>query len=269
MEGLKKVFPFWTSRIASDRTWEEVCLSRNPAAPRRGHLLDVRVIAVRGENEHLGVGKGFANLPGGLQTVEQRHRDVHHHHGGTEFPGQLHGLAAGGRFADHLDVAFGLQHLPKALADDRVVFGQQDGDAFHRHSRFGSSDRDQRVLPPAPLPNGICAWMVVPLPGADSTLKLPPTISTRSLMPSSPRRLLLLACNTRSTLKDFAVVFDFHANGAAQFLDAHFHPAGLRMAGDIGQRFLGDAIEHRALGAVQLLHPRKGRQADADARLAS
>ena len=46
-----------------------------------------------------------------------------------------------------------------------------------------------------------------------------------------------------------------------QFLDAHFHPAGLRMAGDIGQRFLGDAIEHRALGAVQLLHRRKGRQA--------
>src|ERR1035437_2452955 len=33
MEGLKKVFPFCTSRIASDRLWEEVCLSRKPTAP--------------------------------------------------------------------------------------------------------------------------------------------------------------------------------------------------------------------------------------------
>ena len=76
---------------------------------QRGHLLDVGVITVRGENEHLGVGKVFANLPGGFQPIEQRHRDVHHHHGGTEFPGQLHGLAAGVRFADHFDIAFGFQ----------------------------------------------------------------------------------------------------------------------------------------------------------------
>ena len=95
MEGLKKVLPFWTSRIASDRTWAEVCLTRYPAAPKRDHLLDVGVITVRGKNEHLGVGDGLANLPGGFQTVEQRHRDVHHDHGGTEFPGQCHRLAAG------------------------------------------------------------------------------------------------------------------------------------------------------------------------------
>ena len=95
MEGLKKVFPFWTSRIASDRKWAEVCLSRYPAAPNADHLLDVGVITVRGENEHLGVRDGLANLPGGLQPVEQRHRDVHDDHVGTELPGHFHGLAAG------------------------------------------------------------------------------------------------------------------------------------------------------------------------------
>ncbi len=33
MEGLKNVFPLWTSRIALERTRAEVCLSRYPAAP--------------------------------------------------------------------------------------------------------------------------------------------------------------------------------------------------------------------------------------------
>ena len=33
MEGLKNVFPFWTSRMARHTSWAEVCLSRNPTAP--------------------------------------------------------------------------------------------------------------------------------------------------------------------------------------------------------------------------------------------
>ena len=47
----------------------------------------------------------------------------------------------------------------------------------------------------------------------------------------------------------------------------HFHLAGLRMAGHIGERFLGDAIEHRSFVTVHLLNRREGRQADMDARL--
>ena len=36
------------------------------------------------------------------------------------------------------------------------------------------------------------------------------------------------------------------------------------MPGDIGERFLGDAIEHRSLGTVQLFNPaeRKAREAN-------
>jgi hypothetical protein len=41
------------------------------------------------------------------------------------------------------------------------------------------------------------------------------------------------------------------------------------MAGDVGQRFLGDAIQHGALGTVQLFNPAKGRETNADARLVS
>ncbi len=55
-------------------------------------------------------------------------------------------------------------------------------------------------------------------------------------------------------LKGLAIVLDGQAHGARKFLDADVHPAGVRMAGDIGQRFLGDAIEDRALDVVQLFH---------------
>ena len=72
-------------------------------------MIDVSVITMRGEKEHLGIGKVFANLPGGFQPIEQRHRDVHHHHGGTKLSGELHGLAAVGRFGDHFNVAFVFQ----------------------------------------------------------------------------------------------------------------------------------------------------------------
>jgi len=42
-------------------------------------------------------------------------------------------LAASLRFADHLDIVFGLQQLPKPLADNHVIFSQQYGDAFHKY----------------------------------------------------------------------------------------------------------------------------------------
>src|ERR1039458_5517285 len=59
--------------------------------------------------------------------------------------------------------------------------------------------------------------MVVPSPGADAMQKVPPTISTRSLMPSRPRRLPPLACNCRSTLKDLPSSFIFMPTGSACF----------------------------------------------------
>ena len=248
---------------------EEVCLSKNPAAPNSGHLLDVSVITVRGENEHFGVGKVFANLPGGFQPIEQRHRDVHHHHGGTKFSRQLHGLAAVLRFADHFDVAFVFQQRAKTLAHDLWSSASRTVIRFIDIQDLVLADVRSALLPPRAcvVMSGILRQDGGAFARRGLDVKLPPTISNRSLMPSNPSRLLFLRVQHAFHLKAFAVVFYFHANGAVQFLNAHFRLAGLRMAGNIGERFLGDAKEHRSLVAVHLLHRRKGRQADADARL--
>ena len=139
IEGLKNVFPFWTSRIASAHVVGGGLFEQKSHRAGLGRVLDIRVITVRGEDEHLGGGDGFEHLAGGFQTVEPRHGDVHQHHGGTKLLGQGDRLAAVLRFADHFEVGFQFQHLAKPLAHDRVVFGQQDGDSFHRDSKFGSS----------------------------------------------------------------------------------------------------------------------------------
>ena len=97
-----------------------------------GRALHIRVITVRGENEHFGGGEGFEHLAGGFQTIEQRHGDVHQHHGGAKFLGQGDRLAAVLRFADHFKVVFQFEHLAETLAHDRMVFGQQDSDSFHK-----------------------------------------------------------------------------------------------------------------------------------------
>ena len=176
-----------------------------------GHLLDVSVITVRGENEHLGVGKVFANLPGGFQPVEQRHRDVHHDHGGSKFPGQLHGLAAGFRFADHFNIRFVFQQCPETLPDDLVIFRQQDSNSFHRPSDFGVSGFQRRRFPRGPSASGICAWIGGALAGsgldgeaaADHLHPLSHAEQSQSFVlfgvqhafaPESPGRCLLFPC---------------------------------------------------------------------------
>src|SRR5579885_2119128 len=51
------------------------------------------------------------------------------------------------------------------------------------------------------FPNGTMARIVVPLPGEDTTLNRPPTISTRSRMPVNPRRLFHSGDERRANLK--------------------------------------------------------------------
>src|SRR4030095_878764 len=155
---------------------------------QRDHLIDVLVVAVGGEDHDLGRGKRSENLAGGLQAVEQRHRDVHDDHRRHELLHDLERLAAVLRDADHLDVALRLEQRPKPFQDHGVVLDQNDGDRLHAVR---------------PLRNGICARTVVPFPGADSMANVPPTISIRSRMPSSPNRRILWAWSTRWTSKDF------------------------------------------------------------------
>ena len=91
---------------------------------------------MRGEHEHLGGGQGLENLPGGLQPVEQGHRDVHQDHVGTQFGGQRHRLASVGRFADHFEVVVEVEHLAKTFAHDHVIFREQNSYWFHMNYSF-------------------------------------------------------------------------------------------------------------------------------------
>ena len=143
----------------------------------------------------------------------------------------------------HLQIVFGLQQLPKALADNHVIFRQQDGDAFHKHYF------------PLPFVTGI--WHADG--GAFAGRRFDVKAAADHLDPfahaEQPQSLVPLGLQYAIHLEGFAVVLDLHANAVRKFLDAHVHHAGLRMAGDIGQRFLGDAIEHRALDIIQLFQP--------------
>ncbi len=52
----------------------------------------------------------------------------------------------------------------------------------------------------------------------------------------------------------FAVVFYFQAHQFVELLQLHFGAAGASVAGDIIQRFLGDAVEHGSLVPAQLFN---------------
>ena len=68
MEGLKNGLPFWTSRIALAQNVGGGLFDQKSRRAQRDHFLDVGVITVRGENEHLGVRDGFGEFAGWLPS---------------------------------------------------------------------------------------------------------------------------------------------------------------------------------------------------------
>jgi hypothetical protein len=64
--------------------------------------------------------------------------------------------------------------------------------------------------------------------------------------------------------KRFPVVVDFEAHRAGNFQDAHGGVTGMRMAGDVGERLLRDAVKDGAADAVQGLDP--GKRGDMNAQ---
>jgi hypothetical protein len=87
-----------------------------------------------------------------------------------------------------------LEQGAETLADNPVILGEQDGDWLEL--RFWGNhivvERFFRSAVDGFGKKGTRARTVVPFPGADVTLKSPPTISNLSRMPSSPSRLLVL-----------------------------------------------------------------------------
>ena len=76
------------------------------AADSEGNrLLDVGIIVVGGKQDDLGGWGVFENLPGGLKSVEERHRDVHHDDVGVQGGNLCYRLVAVFCLADDLDIA--------------------------------------------------------------------------------------------------------------------------------------------------------------------
>ena len=74
---------------------------------------------------------------GGLESVEDGHADVHQDHVREGAPGEVDGLAAGGRGAGDQHVVLGVDQCCEAVADRGLVVGDEYAD--HRLGWYGSS----------------------------------------------------------------------------------------------------------------------------------
>jgi hypothetical protein len=126
---------------------------------------------------------------GGGHPVHLGHAQVHQHHVGREALHHADRLGAGGRLAGHLEVGRALEHVAQAVADHRVVVGDQQPDGHRTSSASsgattgGASATGSAGTAPA---SGRLTAMVVPLPGEVSTASWPPSSRTRSSITFSP-----------------------------------------------------------------------------------
>ena len=111
-----------------------------------------------GDDQHPGRVGQLAQSAQRLDAVHAGHLDVHQDDVGPQFLGAGDSLGAVGRLADDLDVVLDLQEGAQAPADHLVVVDRSST----RRSRW-------------PQPPGTSISIVVPSPGADRTVSLPPT----------------------------------------------------------------------------------------------
>ena len=125
-----------------------------------------------GQDEHPDPGVGGGDAPGGLDAVGARHPDVHQHDVRGVPAGQVGGLFAVAGLGDHDHVWFGLQDHAEATSEQRLVVGEQHGDA---HTSTAPLILGRRV-----------AWTSQPPPSAGPACSAPRCRAARSRMPSMP-----------------------------------------------------------------------------------
>ena len=84
------------------------------------------------------------DLPRGLIAIDQGHGHIHDDHIRLQPAGQIHRLAAVGRFADDLDRVLLAQQRDQALSHDLMIIGQQ-------HSQSAAVSSAAGRLPARPL----------------------------------------------------------------------------------------------------------------------
>ena len=137
------------------------------AGPERIH--DVVIEVECRQHHHAGRGELRKQPPGGLDPVQHRHADVHQHEVGPGPERALDGLAPVGCLGDDLDIGLGVEDEPEAAAHERLVVGEQDAD----HADAG-------------VPSGSRARTVNPSRSARAASSSPPSMATRSRIPTSP-----------------------------------------------------------------------------------
>src|SRR6185437_1125312 len=138
------------------------------AGAQRGE--DRVVVVEHGQHEHLDVRTVRHDATGGLDAVQPRHVQVHDDHVRLGLPGQLDGLGPAGGGPGELGVRAVGQQGGQAVAEQRVIVGDQDPDRFgHSCSRPGR-----------------WALILVPCGRLGSITRSPPSSVTRSRIDAMP-----------------------------------------------------------------------------------
>src|SRR5437660_4445053 len=117
--------------------------------PGPERLEDVGHLFLKGQENRLGAWRDFADLPGGIYSVQEGHAKVEHGNVGAVFSGEPDSLATVRSFC-HDTVPFARQELFHSLPDNQVVLSQENSE---RH-RSPSPHKPCPVtrLPSRPLP---------------------------------------------------------------------------------------------------------------------
>ena len=148
----------------------------------------------------------------------------------------LDGLGAVAGLGDDAQVRLALEHEPQAAADDGVVVGEHDP-GMEVSGHVGGSSRVTRA-PPSGLAS---SRSVAPISTARSRIPRTPPPSRRRAGSPAPS----------SSISS--------ARAPAGELEPHLGALRARVARDVGQRLLGDAVEHELGVAAELRQARAGR----------
>src|SRR5689334_10564284 len=147
-------------------------LEQESAGPGLHRPIDEFVAVEDGQHEDPGRRGLSHDGPGSRQAVHARHADVHQDHIGFQGPGQLNGLAAGGRVGDDLDIALKFGDRPQAVAYQGLVVSDQDPDLVAHLTAPTATGNRACTRNPRCSPGPAASW--------------PWYSATRSRIPASP-----------------------------------------------------------------------------------
>src|SRR3990172_2139406 len=238
MEGLKNVFPLWASRIALERTSAEVCLIRYPAAPSSITCSTYASSPCAERTRTLVVGTALR-----IRRVASRPLSS--------------GIAMSMTTTAGRSALVSFTAWRPVSASPTTWMSPSDSRRARSPSRTTLwSSASSTVIGFIPMNTRVraCGGLLAATErnlrsdgGALSRLRLDVETAADHLhalshaeQPQSPDPL---GDQQALRVKGPAVVVYFHPNEALDPLNIHVHQAGVRMLGDIGECFLGHAVE--------------------------